>query len=501
MRKKRNRFRTFTIWSAAALAGAVFLGCAVGPDFREPAAPEVAGYTSGPLPEKTASSPVKGGEEQRFVMSRDIPEKWWELFQSEPLDALIRQALQDSPTLAASRALVRQAQEYLIAGRGAYYPHVNATASIARQKESAAASGLPNADTGPFTLYNASVGVSYTLDVFGGARREIESLKSQVDYQSFLLEGAYLTITSNIVTTAVQEASVRAEIEATKEIVAIQEKQLAVVERRFELGAVSRTDVLAQKAQLAQTRATLPLLEKRLDQTRHQLSVLIGSFPGKPGLPEFDFTGLTLPRELPVSLPSSLVRQRPDIRAAEAVLHSASAQVGVATANLYPQFTLTGSYGSQALKSGDLFGANAAFWSLGAGLLQPVFRGGELTALRRAAIAGYDAAEAQYRQTVLLAFEEVADVLRALDADAKVLKAQAEAEAAARETLALAESQFRLGSVSYLDLLNAQRQYRLAKVALIQAQATRLADTAALFEALGGGWWNRDSADGTERKG
>jgi len=488
-------------WFAAALSCAVFFGCAVGPDFRSPAAPEVDGYTSRPLPEKTVSSPAAGGEEQRFVMSKDIPEKWWALFQSEALDALIRQALRGSPTLAASKAALRQAQEYLIAGRGAYYPRVDAAASVARLKDPASASGLPAADTGPFTLYNASVGVSYTLDVFGGARREIESLKSQVDYQSFLLEGAYLTITSNIVTTAVQEASVRAQIEATKEIVAIQEKQLEVTERQFELGAVSRTDVLAQKAQLAQTKASFPLLDKRLDQTRHQLSVLVGKFPGTPGLPQFDFNGLTLPRELPVSLPSSLVRQRPDIRAAEAVLHSASAQVGVATANLYPQFTLTGSYGTQATSSGSLFGANSAFWQLGAGLLQPVFRGGELTALRRAAIAAYDAAEARYRETVLLAFEEVADVLRALDADAQVLKAQAEAEAAARETLSLAERQFSLGSVSYLDLLNAQRQYRLAKVALIQAQATRFADTAALFEALGGGWWNRDSADGTGRKG
>jgi NodT family efflux transporter outer membrane factor (OMF) lipoprotein len=331
-------------------------------------------------------------------------------------------------------------------------------------------------------------------------RRELESLKSQIDYQTFLLEGTYLALTSNIVTEAVREASLRGQIKATKEILDVQEKQLALVGRQFDLGAVSLSDVLAQKAVLAQTRATLPSLFKELDLTRNRLSVLSGRLPSDQGLPEFDLDKLILPKDLPVSLPSELVRQRPDIRASEALLHAASADVGVATANLYPDITLTGTYGSKAIGTGDLFSANSAFWSLGAGLLQPVFRSGELSAMRRAAIAAYDAAESNYRETVLLAFQDVADVLRALDSDALILKAQTDAEAAARESFDLTREQFRLGSANYLSLLNAQRQHQQAQIGLVQAQALRLADTAALFQAMGGGWWNRSPEDGIEKK-
>jgi NodT family efflux transporter outer membrane factor (OMF) lipoprotein len=473
------------------IASALVAGCAVGPDFKTPSAPETTSYVAGPLPEKTVSSSSEGISEQRFIQDRDIPGDWWTLFQSRELDELIRTALRDNPTLAAAKAALRQSQEYYIAGKGSYYPWVDAGASGVRQKTSGKASRQPNPNTSPFTLYNASVSVSYSLDVFGGMRRELESLQAQADSQAFLLEGAYLTLTSNVVTTAIQEASIRAQIEATREIIAAQEKQLGVVEKQLELGAVPRTDMLAQKAQLAQTRASLPVLGKRLEQTRHGLAVLSGGFPGQVDLPEFSLDKLTLPGDLPVSLPSELVRQRPDIRASESFLHSASAEVGVATADLYPQITLSGSYGSQALHASDVFGPHSAFWNLGAGLLQPVFHGGELTALRRAAIAGFDQSAAQYRQTVLQAFEEVADVLRALEADAQALKAQAEAEGAAAESLALARKQFALGSVSYLALLNAERQEHLAKILLVQAQAVRYADTAALFQALGGGWWNR----------
>ncbi len=500
--KKRTYLWLLRSWLVVVLAGTLLAGCAVGPDFKPLAAPDTSSYTVKPLPEKTAAAPTGGGVEQRFVLKKDIPGQWWELYRSPELDGLIRQALAGSPSLSASKAALRQAKEYLIAGKGSYLPRVDANTSAARQKSSSAGTRQPNADTSPFTLYNASVGISYSLDLFGGMRRELESLQSQVDYQAFQFEGVYLALTSNIVTTAVQEASIRAQIKATRDIVDVQEKQLAVVERQLQLGAVSRADMLAQRAQLAQTKASLPLLGKDLDQIRHRLSVLAGLLPGQAGLPEFDLSDFTLPRELPVSLPSSFVRQRPDILASEALLHSASAQVGVATANLYPQITLSGTYGSQAIKAGNLFGANSAFWNLGAGLLQPVFRGGELTAIRRASIAAYDQAEAQYRETVLLAFQDVADVLRALDADAQALKAQAEAETAAKETLDLARIQFELGSVSYLTLLNAQRQEQQARIGLVQAQALRYADTAALFQALGGGWWNRpqDTAPAAAKK-
>jgi NodT family efflux transporter outer membrane factor (OMF) lipoprotein len=478
---------------AAAIVALAAVSCAVGPDFKTPAGPDTDVYTAKPLPPETAATAVHGGDAQHLLPGREIPDQWWTLFHSDALDSVIRQALKDNPTLAAAKATLRQSQESLRALVGsALVPHFDADASVARQKISGAAFGQPENQFSPFTLYNASVRVSYALDLFGGARRELEALRSQVDFQRFQLEGAYLTLTANIVTTAVREASLRAQIRVTRDIIASQEKQLEVVRRQLELGAVARTELLAQTAQVAQTRAALPPLVKDLDQTRHLLSVLTGRLPSEGSLlPEFELETLQLPRDLPVTLPSQLVRQRPDIRANESLMHAASAQVGVATANLYPQLNLTGSYGSQAVRTGDLFSGGSAVWSLGAGLLQPLFHGGELTARRRAAVAAYDQAAAQYRSTVLQAFQNVADVLRALDADAETLKAQADAENAARESLDLTDKQFRLGAVSYLSLLNAERQHELAKIGLVQAQAIRFADTAALFQALGGGWWNR----------
>lgn len=470
----------------------VLSGCAVGPDFRRPDAPAVSSYTAGALPAETTAAPVAGGAPQRFLSGEEIPPQWWALFHSEALDRLIREALADSPTLAAAQAKLREAEENRRAQAGALFPSVDGKASFSRRKISGTTFGLSGADIPAFTLYNASVDVSYALDLFGGTRRELEALRAEIDYQHFQLEGARLTLTSNLVTTAVQEGMLRAQIRAYEEIVAAEEQQLDLVEQQFQLGGTSRTDVLAQRAQLARTRATLPPLEKQLVQTRHRLAVLAGRFPGEAGsLPEFELDGLNLPPGLPVSLPSSLARQRPDIRAAEEILHAASARIGVATANLYPQLTLTGSYGSVATMVPDLFRSRTTVWNLGAGLLQPIFRGGELTAKRRAAIAVHDQAEAQYRETVLLAFQNVADVLRALEIDARTLKAEADAEAAARATLDLARQQFLLGGTSYLTLLNAERQYQQARITLVQARAARLSDTAALFQALGGGWWNR----------
>ncbi len=482
----------------ATVAGLLWTGCAVGPEFRGPKAPGASSYTATPLPAETTGAPVDGGDSQRFVSGMEIPARWWELFRSEPLDRWIRKALADNPTLSVAEATLRQAQESRRAVSGALFPSVDGSVSAARQKISGASIGQANGQFNPFTLYNASVNVSYAPDLFGGTRRELEALQAQVDYRRFQLEGAYLTLTSNIVTTAVQEASLRGQIGATQEILSTEEQQLSVVENQFRLGAVARSDVLAQRAQLAQSRAALPPLEKQLARTRHLLAVLAGRFPGDTAdLPEFHLDDLKLPAKLPVSLPSSLARQRPDIRSAEELMHAASAAVGVATANLYPRITLTGSYGSDASRLGDLFGAGASVWSLGTGLLQPVFHGGALEADRRAAVAAYDQAAAQYRETVLQAFQNVADVLRALEFDARTLQAQAEAETAARDTLDLARKQFQLGAVSYLALLNAQRQYQTARILLVQAQAGRYADTAALFQALGGGWWNKASPSGS----
>jgi NodT family efflux transporter outer membrane factor (OMF) lipoprotein len=471
--------------------------CTVGPDFQKPEAPLSTNYTTASSSQESAAVPVTGGETQHYAQGKDLSAQWWQLFQNPALDQLIRQALTDSPTLAAAQATLRQAQENLRARTGTEYsPQVDASLSASRQKVSGASIGQP---TGFISnLFNASVNVSYNLDLFGGGRRELEALQSQVDYQRFQKEATYLALTANIVTTAVKEASLRSQLKSTREILAAQEQLLMLVERQFELGGTSRSEVLAQQAQLAQFRATLPPLEKELARTRNQLAVYVGKFPGEARLPEFTLEQLHLPQELPVSLPSSLVRQRPDIRAAEELLHAASAVVGVATANLYPQITLSGSLGSQSASLASFLTSNTSVWSIGAGLLQPVFHGGELTAKRRAAIAAYDQALAQYREIVLESFQNVADVLQALDTDAVTLAAQAEAERAARDTLELTQRQFGFGAVNYLLLLNAQRQHQQARLALVQAQSTRFADTAALFQALGGGWWNREAAAGVQ---
>jgi NodT family efflux transporter outer membrane factor (OMF) lipoprotein len=471
----------------------IVTGCAVGPDFRPPETPSVKEYTPEPLPAETASAPGVAGGAQRFRYGTEIAGEWWTLFHSESLNALIRQALADSPSLAAAQARLREAEENLRARGGTvFYPSVDGDFSVVRRKSTGASFGQPSSGPSSFTLFNATVNVSYTLDIFGGNRRELEALRAQVDYQRFLLEAAYLSLTANIATTAVREASLRGQLRSAGESVSLLEKYLEIVDQQYLVGAVSRSEVLAQRTQLAQVRATLPPLEKDLARTRHQLAVLAGKLPGEGGLPEFELEKMQLPVELPVSLPSSLVRQRPDIRASEELLHAACAQVGVATANLYPKITLNGSIGTNAVKIEDLFSTGSSIWSLGAGLLQPIFHGGELTAKRRAAVAAHDQAIAQYRETVLQAFQNVADTLRALDFDAKALRAQADAEQAARESLEMALEQFRLGAVNYLVLLNAEREFQQAQSNLIQAQAARYADTAALFQALGGGWWNRD---------
>jgi NodT family efflux transporter outer membrane factor (OMF) lipoprotein len=489
-------------WMVVAFTATAISGCAVGPEYRRPAPPAVASYTAEAIPGATEITPGTGGTAQRFLSGAEIPVRWWELFRSAALDRWIHEALANSPTLGAADAALRRAREIRSARSGDLFPGIDGGISANRLQPSGASSGQPNARLNPFTLYNASVSVSYTLDLFGRTQRELEALQARVDYQGFQLEGARLTLASNVVTSAVQEASLRGQLQATRDIIATQEEQLDMIVKKFELGGIARTDELAQRAALAQSRATVPPLEKRLSQTRHLLAVLAGRFPGDAAdLPQFHLEDFRLPEELPVSLPSALVRQRPDIRSAEELLHAASAAVGVATANRYPQITLSARYGTEAAQVGDLFLPGNAVWGLGAGLLAPIFHGGALEASQRAEAAGFDQAAAQYRETVLQAFREVADVLRALEYDAMTVKAQAEAENAARDTLDIAKKQAQLGATSYLSLLTAQRQYHQSRILLVQAQASRFADTAALFQALGGGWWNRENPSaGASRK-
>jgi NodT family efflux transporter outer membrane factor (OMF) lipoprotein len=472
------------------LAAVLVSGCAVGPDFEPPPPPDIARYTDATFPAATVSSETRGGEAQYFSFGRDLPGEWWTLFHSRHLNRLIERAIAENANLQAAQLTLRQAQENAAAQAGTLLPTVDANGSGARQQISPAQFGGSGAPL-LFSLFNTTVNVSYALDVWGGKRRALEASQAQADYQRFQVEATFLTLTANVVTTAVQEASLRGQIKATQDIIKGQSEQLEVLRGQFNLGGVPRSDVLAQEADLAATQATLPPLEKQLEQQRSLLATLTGRFPNAADREAFTIASLTLPRNLPVSLPSRLVEQRPDIRAAQEQLHQASANVGVATANLLPQFNITGDYGSTALKFGSLFSPGTAVWSIGGSVAQPLFHGGTLLHQKQAAIAAFEAAKAQYRDTVLNAVRNVSDSLRAIQTDAVTLRAQERAARTANDSLALAREQFKAGAITYLTLLNAQRTQQQALIGLAQAQAARYADTAALFQALGGGWWNR----------
>jgi NodT family efflux transporter outer membrane factor (OMF) lipoprotein len=488
-------------WRSSALSVAVGLAlsaCAVGPDFRAPDAPKIADanhpYTPAPLPAMAASGASPAYVPQRFVDGQDISARWWEAFQSPALDALVQSALAQSPTVAAAQATLRQAEENYRADYGSrVFPSVTGQLSASRQRLALAQSAEAPAGT-TSSLYSAGLDLSYTLDIVGGNRRELEGVRAAIDYQRYQVEATWLSLTSSVVATAIQEASLRAQLKVTREVVDNETKSLDVISRQVQLGALARSAVLQQQTLIAQSQAQIPALEKSLAQTRHQLAVLAGRLPGDDGLPSFDIESLTLPRELPLSVPSALVRQRPDVRASEALLHEASAQIGVATAALYPQITLSAGVDRQSLKLDKLFDTGTTGWSLAAGLVQPIFNGGALRAKKRAAVAAYDAAQAQYQATVLNAFLNVANTLRAIDTDADAVDVTAEAERLANESLGLVARQFQLGAVSYLASLDAQRTVLSTRVALVQARATRFTDTAALFQALGGGWWNAPDA-------
>jgi len=479
---------------ALAALAVLMAGCAVGPDFQKPTPPVVKGYIAEPLTARPVPADATT-QVQQFLPGRDIPAQWWELFHSPALNQLVERALKANPNLQAAQATLRQAQENVYAAEGTLYPAVNANGSVVREKTNGAQNGQ-RAPGSVFTLYNASVSVSYGIDLFGAARRGMESVEAQQEFQRFQLEGAYLTLTSNVVTTAVQEASLRAQIAAIREIIDAEAQQLDMLQKQFSVGGVSQSSVLAQQTALAQTRATLPQLEKQLAQIRNQLAVLAGYFPSENGTAAFELEMLQLPQELPVSLPSKLVEQRPDIRAAESHLHAASAEVGVASADMFPQLTLSANAGSVANTAGNLFATGSGIWSVGAGLLQPIFRGGTLLHQKRAAVAAYDAAAAQYRSVVLSAFQDVANVLDALQSDDRIFEAQTAATQSATDSLDIARKQYQIGAASYLALLNAQQAYQQTRIALAQARAARYADTAALFQSLGGGWWNRDDVPG-----
>lgn len=478
---------------AGALMAALFSGCTLGPDFTRPESPDTKSYTV----DKQSNRFTASGTAQSLALGKDIQGQWWTLFRSPPLTALIGQAMKRSPDLQAALSALTEAQENAAAKQGSLFPALDATAEASRQKISGAQFGNPSFPGTAYTLSSTSVQVAYTLDVFGAIRRQIEGFEAQAEYQRFQLEGAFLTLASNVVTTAILEASLRAQIDATEEIIKALSRQLDLVKQQFDLGGASKVDVLALRSTLEQTRTALPPLQLQLAQTRHRLTVLAGELPSTGLAAQFKLTDLHLPEELPLSLPSKLVQQRPDVRAQEALLHAASAQIGVATARQFPDFTISANVGSIATRLGDMFVPGSAIWSFGGNLLQPIFHGGELIHKQRAAVAAYEQAAAQYRSTVLQAFQNVADTLSALEFDAAELTAQDAAERTAFDSLELTRVQYQLGAVSYLSLLNSERDYQQARIGQIKAQATRYADTAALFQALGGGWWNRADLSAT----
>jgi NodT family efflux transporter outer membrane factor (OMF) lipoprotein len=506
---KMKWIRSTLLVSSVALTAS----CAVGPRYHRPEAPVNAGYAPTPLPESSASAPVHGGEAQRLIGDRDIPFEWWELFQSPALNALVERAFRANPTIAAAQAALVQAQELVYAQRGYFFPTIGANYDFERQK----ISGNFTVDDSPgtqgdghnlnpplldlqhtphtaplfYNFHTAQLTVGFVPDVFGANWRQVESLAAQRDAQRFALEATYITLASNVVAAAIQEASLRAQIEATRQIIEADEKSLQILRDQFQLGFAMRIDVAAQETALAQAQATLPSLQKQFEQTRDLIRALVGNLPNQEVPETFELEALQLPPELPLSLPARIIEHRPDVRAAEAQLHAANAQVGVAVAAMLPQFSITGAYGGNADEFAWIFRHGGPFWSLVGNVTQPIFEGGTLLHRKRAADDALKQAAAQYQSSVLTAYQNVADTLHASLSDADALVANVRAENAAKVTYDLTRRQMEVGYVNYLILLNAETTYQQALIQRVQAQATRYGDTVALFQSLGGGWWNR----------
>jgi NodT family efflux transporter outer membrane factor (OMF) lipoprotein len=484
----RDRSRAVRSFAAAIVLACA--GCAVGPDFKRPAAPEVEGYTAHPLSD-TAATEVSGGEAQRFATGKDIAADWWTLFQSAPLNELIDNSLASNHDLKAAQAALSVARENVLAQRGAYYPSLTANFAASRQRQSGQIAPTLNSNAFLYNLFTPQVTVSYVPDVFGLNRRTVESLEAQEQEVQFQMAAAYTTLTANVVVTAIQVASLQTQIDATRRLVEINTNTVNILRYQFDKGYASRLDLAAQESQLAQVAASLPPLLKQMAQAEDLLAVLAGRFPNQTPEEKFQLSSLKLPQELPVSLPAELVSQRPDVLQAEANLHDASAKIGIATANRLPNIMLTANTGSSASALNQLFTSGTGFWGLSGELTAPIFQGGTLLHQQRAAQAAYTQAAEQYRSTVLAAFQNVADTLTALEQDAEALKSAAAAADAAKLTLDLSQRQLQAGYAGNLSLLNAEQAYQQAQINLILAQANRYADTAALFQALGGGWWHR----------
>lgn len=510
----------------ASLAALLLLSsCAVGPDFRRPEPPEAKSYfPSGALPRATESAPVPGGESQKFDVKAAIPFDWWKVFKSPQIDSLIKRAFRANPSIEAAQAALRQAQDNAVAQAGFFYPTVGISYSPSRNKLAGNMGGNSPGVQGNGSIiqtysnpagpapYNAPVyynfhvaqlTVGYVPDIFGLNRRQLESAKAQVAEQKLQLEATYVTLASNVVAAALQEASIRAQIASMRRIAEINRELLSLTRNQLKLGEVSGVEVASQEAALASAEQQLVPMEKQLEQTRDLIRALAGNFPNEDVKEKFELASLHLPSDLPLSLPSKIVEQRPDVREAEEALHFASAQMGVAIANTLPQFAVTGAIGGMAATPDWMFRSGGGFFDLTANVAQTLFDGGTLRAKSHAAQQALIQAGAQYRSTVIAALQNVADVLYLIRADATGLKQADAAEEAAKVAFDLTRKQYELGAVSYLTSLQAEQNYRLAIINLVQAQTNRFGDTVMLYQALGGGWWNRNAtaslADGQRR--
>jgi NodT family efflux transporter outer membrane factor (OMF) lipoprotein len=483
------------------LAGVLGLsvgGCMIGPDFRGPVVPAVSGYTSPGETWRASAQSVRGEDRggpeiQTIAVGEKVTTDWWRLFQSRDLDRVVRDAVANSPTLESTTAKLAQAREAVTAATSALYPQIGLSAGDQQEKVSANTFGLPpNVFPLPpnFNLLQVGPTASYTLDLFGATRRRIEQQRALADYQAEQIGAAYLALTGNTVSQAVQAASAREQLKAITAIIDIDRQNLDLVRRAQQQGAVPDSDIVVAESQLAADETLVPGIEQQLSVANHQLAVLTGRAPGNWMPPAFDLGGLSLPRRVPVTVPSELVHQRPDIRAAEAQLHADSAQIGIATAQLYPSITLSAAVTPTALNGSNLFNPSGLVWSVAAGLAQPVFDGGMREAERRAALDAFKASAADYKQTILRAFGQVADLLQALAHDEKLIMSQGRALATASEAVRLQRINYASGGTGLINLLDAQRQYQQAQLSSIRAKAQRYQDTIQFLVAMGGGWWD-----------
>jgi NodT family efflux transporter outer membrane factor (OMF) lipoprotein len=473
---------------------ALLAGCAVGPDFKRPEANAPNGYTS----EKLELEAAAGAEaKQSLAIGEKISGKWWELFRSKQLNDVLELALAGNQDLAAAEATLAQAKDAVDQSAGALWPHVQMAGGVSRQQGNGSASGFDSVHN-DFSLYTIGPNVSYALDVFGLNRRQVEQSEALAEAQGYQLDAAYYTLCGNVVNQAIAIASTRQQIAIINEIVADDDKNLNNVSELLKLGEATRTDVEQARSQLTADRATLPPLQQQLSVAKHALAILIGKAPAEWVAPDFDLAEFTLPAKLPLSVPSELVHQRPDILSAEAQLHAASAAIGVATAQMYPQINLSASFQQQIINPANLFTGAGSIWSVAAQLTAPIFQGGTLAAQRRAAVDTFNAKAATYKQTVLTSFGQVADTLTAIQNDAQLLDRERSAQESAGTTRQLIQETYRGGGVTILQVLDAERQYAQARLGYTKAKAQRFTDTAQLFNAMGGGWWDWQPADGAK---